>query len=98
MIHVACIKVVSRDRPCRVVAGWLGALAGACARAWSVKRGDGAVLIPQEAVIHVASVDVSSRDRPRWVDVGGERALAGACARAGNINVVMAPPGERTKP
>ena len=53
VIHVACILVISRDRPCRVVAVGGGALAGACARAGSIERGDGAVVIPQEAVIQL---------------------------------------------
>jgi hypothetical protein len=63
--HAARVFVTSGDFPCRVDAiaeGDKGALTGACARAWSVEGGDGAVESAQEAVKDAASVDVLSRD------------------------------------
>src|SRR2546427_81298 len=66
VIHIARVKRSSRDRPCGIeaIAGKnKGALAGACARIWSIKRSDGAVWSAQEAVSHIAGVNVASRDR-----------------------------------
>jgi hypothetical protein len=48
--YIARIKAVSDDRPLRVEAKGDSALAGACARARNIKRGDGAVRVPNEAM------------------------------------------------
>src|SRR4029077_16287783 len=68
-----------------VVAEWIRALAGSCARTWNIKRGEHAVLSEREAVKHTARVNVLSSERPRRVDVCGRCALAGACASAWNV-------------
>jgi len=60
VIHVVRVNVESRDRTLPVVGHGLCALVGACARARSVKRGEVAVGIEQEAVRHVACVNVVS--------------------------------------
>src|SRR5438128_11200723 len=57
VIHIVRVDVGSRDRPCRVVGGGECALAGACARAWGVKRGDSAVRSTQGAVMYVVGGD-----------------------------------------
>src|SRR4029077_6991092 len=63
-----------------------GALAGACARARSLERGESAVGSACETVTHAAPVNVESPYRPRGVDAGRVSALKGACARAGSID------------
>ena len=88
VVHIARINVGPRDRPRQVEdieKKDQRALAGACTRAWSIERREGAVLSAQEAVVHIARVNVESRDRPRRVDVPGEGALTRACARARNV-------------
>ena len=88
VIQVACVKCESRNRARRVEAigrCGKGALAGACAGARGIERFDGAVLIPQEAMIHIAVVIVVSRDLPCRIDVIGEGALAKTRARARRI-------------
>jgi hypothetical protein len=65
VIHVVIVDGVSRDRPLRVDCPYEGALAGACARARSVERGDGAVAIAHEAVSHTARVNVISVNHSR---------------------------------
>jgi hypothetical protein len=48
--YIARIKVPANDRPRRVDCSGEGALPGACARAWNVERGDGAVRGAHEAM------------------------------------------------
>src|SRR5439155_952038 len=86
VIHIGCVDVGSRDRPCRVVGGGECALAGACARSWDVKHGDSAVGSTEGTVIHVVCVDIIYHDRLTRVDGLGVGALAGACARAWRVN------------
>jgi hypothetical protein len=58
--YIARILVEYDDRARRVGGTGDGALAHACARAGGVERGDGAVLIPYEAVIQVVK-DIAPR-------------------------------------
>src|SRR4029077_1651125 len=82
VIHVACVDVISRDRPPWVDVGRERALAGACARAGNIDwEREGAVRSTHEPVSHVAGVDVTSQYRPRWVDAVGVGALEGTRAR-----------------
>src|SRR5438093_1877533 len=86
--HIVRVKGGCRDRPCGVEAidgKNNGALAGACARIWSIKRSDGAVRGAQEAVTYITRVNVASRDRLRRVDVAGAGTLAGTCARSRDV-------------
>jgi len=85
VIHIARVRVPSRDRPLRIDGQWLGALEGTCARARGIEGGGSAVRSAHEAVIHIVRVRVQSRDRPRRVDAVGDGALELACARARNI-------------
>src|SRR2546429_330425 len=75
VIHIGCVDVGSRDRPCRVVGGGGGALAGACARAWGVKRRNGAVRSAHQAMIYVVGVSKVSGDRACRIDVDAAGAL-----------------------
>ena len=88
VIHVARVNVESGARPkigeAREELGE-GALAGAYARARSVKRGESAVGIEQEALGHIACVNVVSGDHAEVVDVPGYRALVGACSRKRSV-------------
>ena len=54
VIHIARVKVVSRDRADRVVAIGTRALAGACARSRNVERCKSTVLSERETVEHIA--------------------------------------------
>src|SRR5262249_34254261 len=86
--HIVRVKGSCSDCPCGVEAidgKNYGALAGACARARSIKRGDGAVWSAQEPVTYSASVNVASRDRFRRVDLAGASTLAGTCARTWDV-------------
>src|SRR5260370_41857026 len=83
MSHKFRVKVKSCDRPGRVDALREGPLAGDCARARSVKRGEGAVASAHEAVSHKACVCVVSREHSRRVDVVGEGVRAEASAGGG---------------
>ena len=85
VIHVVIVDGVSRDRPLRVDIPYEGALAGACARARSVERGDLAVVIAHEAVSHTVRVNVVSVNHSRVVDIPPDGALEGARARAGSV-------------
>src|SRR5436190_1929429 len=88
VIHIARVDRRSRDRPCGVKAKAgknKGTLAGACARVWSIKRGDGAVWSAQETVSHIARVNVASRDRLGRVDVASEGTLARTCASTRDV-------------
>src|SRR5262245_51006512 len=85
MTHIASVNVVSRDRPLRVDVEaedrGKGTLAGACARARCVERGEGAMRSPQEAMAHIARINIVSRDRACRVDAAvAESALEGSCA------------------
>ena len=75
VIGIAHINIVSDDRPRLIDGKGGGALAGACARARSVKRGEAAALIPDKTVIHIARVNVISCNGPRYTDALGERTL-----------------------
>src|SRR5207244_2528935 len=83
------VSIVSRDRPCWVIAVGNGTLESASARAWSVERRKSAVVSAHEAVTHIARVNVVSRDRPLRVDVEaedrGKGTLAVASARARSV-------------
>src|SRR5206468_1768351 len=82
--HIVRVKRSCRDRPCGVEAidgKNNGALAGACARIWSIKRSDGAVRGAQEPMTYITRVNVAPRDRLRRVDIGGTSTLARTCAR-----------------
>ena len=82
VIHIARVRVPSRDHPLRVDAQWLGALAGTCARARRIEGGDSAVLSANVAVSYITGVSHIPRDIPRSVHAVGACALAGTCARA----------------
>src|SRR5947207_1868014 len=59
--HIASVNGSCRDGPCGVKAKAgknKGALAGACAGVWSIKRSEGAVRSAQEAVSYIARVNV----------------------------------------
>src|SRR6266446_1263827 len=66
--HVARVKVVSRNRACRIDVLAKGALARTRARAWSIESREGAVGSAQVAVVHIAGVTALSRDCPRRID------------------------------
>jgi hypothetical protein len=74
--YVVRVSIPSRDGPLRVDAGGKGTLEWACARAWNVERGDGAVRGSHEAVICLACVEVLSGNRAcrveaiRWWGLG----------------------------
>ena len=77
MTCAARVNDGSRDGPGRVD-GWSaretvwpngGALQKACASVRGIKRGDGAVASPQEAMFHKVPVKVGPRNHPRRVDV-----------------------------
>src|SRR5439155_1510437 len=88
MIHIARVNIDSGDRIHRIVAKRDSALAGTCARARNIERGDGAVLSTQDTVKHIARVKGGCRDSPCWVEAIDEKddgALAGARARVRSI-------------
>src|SRR5437588_70241 len=68
VIHTTRVSVVSRTPRRWVVAKGERALAGACARARSIERRDGAVGGVHVPVGHIARVTVISRDHPRLVE------------------------------
>src|SRR5438477_7889311 len=76
------VNIVSRDRPCLVIAVGNGTLESASARAWSVERRESAVVSAHEAVVHIAFVEVVSRDRARWVVREGDGTLESTSSRA----------------
>src|SRR5438477_12806830 len=76
------VSIVSRDRPCWVIAVGNGTLESASARAWSVERRESAVVSAHEAVVHIAFVEVVSRDRARRVVGEGAGSLESTRARA----------------
>src|SRR5439155_5563874 len=83
MIYITRVKVESLNRSGLVDPEWECALERACARAWNVERGDGAIRSAQEAVIHIARVKRTSRDHPCGVKAKAGKnkgALAGPCA------------------
>ena len=77
MNDIVRVSIVSRDRPCWVIAVGDSALESASARARSVERGERAVVSAHEAVVHIALVKVVSRDRARWVVREGDGTLEG---------------------
>ena len=85
VIHVVRVKVVSRNRPDRLLLGGESALAGTGARLRSVERRDGAVLRAQEAMAHTVRVDDISVNRPGCVYILRLCALAGASACPRNV-------------
>ena len=87
MIHIVRVNVGSGDRAGGVDGSrkGLGALAGTCARARGIERGDSAVRSAHEAVIHIARVRVPSSDRTLRIDGQWLGALEGTCARTRRI-------------
>src|SRR5213078_342276 len=85
VIHIDRVNIDSGDRIHRIVAKRDSALAGTCARARNVERGDGAVRSTHEAVTYITRVNVVSLNRSCLVDAKGKGALERACACARSI-------------
>jgi hypothetical protein len=85
VVHIARIRIVSRDRSPWGNCISDGALEGACARARSVERGDCTVVIAQVAVVNIACIREPSRYGSLRVDAIGVRTLPGAYTRAWNV-------------
>src|SRR4030095_6472183 len=86
--HIDSVNGSCRDRPCGIEAKAgknKGALAGACAGVWSIKRSQGTVRSAYEAVSYTTSVNVASRDHVPRNDVAGEGTLGGTCARTRDV-------------